>query len=98
LVTTILVVGIRESSLANTLLVAAKVLIVLFFIAVGGAYVHPSNWVPFAPSGFAGIMGGAAIVFFAYIGFDAVSATAEEAKNPQRDMPIGIIASLAVCT
>jgi APA family basic amino acid/polyamine antiporter len=98
LVTTILVIGIKESSFANTLLVAAKVLIVLFFIAVGAAYVQPNNWIPFAPSGFAGIMGGAGIVFFAYIGFDAVSATAEEAKNPQRDLPIGIIASLAICT
>jgi basic amino acid/polyamine antiporter, APA family len=97
-VTTVLVVGIKESSFANTLLVALKVVIVLFFLAVGAAYVHPTNWIPFAPSGFAGIMGGAAIVFFAYIGFDAVSATAEEAKNPQRDLPIGIIGSLAICT
>jgi basic amino acid/polyamine antiporter, APA family len=98
LVTTLLVIGIRETALANTAMVIAKVLVVLFFIAVGTAYVNPANWVPFAPAGLAGIMGGAAIVFFAYIGFDAVSATAEEAKNPQRDLPIGIIASLAICT
>lgn len=97
-ITGVLFVGIRESSLMNTIMVVIKVAVVLFFIAVGAAYVNPGNWVPFAPNGLAGILGGAAIVFFAFIGFDAVSATAEEAKNPQRDLPIGIIGSLLVCT
>jgi APA family basic amino acid/polyamine antiporter len=75
-----------------------KVAVVVFVICFGGFYVHPSNWVPFAPSGFGGVLSGAAVVFFAYIGFDAVSTTAEETRNPQRDMPIGMIASLVVCT
>lgn len=97
-ITALLVVGIKESSLTNTILVVVKVCVVLFFIAAGYAFVNPANWVPFAPNGAAGILGGAAIVFFAFIGFDAVSATAEEAKNPQRDLPIGIIGSLVVCT
>jgi APA family basic amino acid/polyamine antiporter len=70
----------------------------VFVIAFGSFMVHPTNWHPFMPSGFGGVMSGAAIVFFAFIGFDAVSTTAEEAKNPQRDMPIGIIASLIICT
>ncbi len=97
-VTAILVVGIKESSMMNTIMVVVKVCVVLFFIAVGASYVQPVNWIPFAPHGAAGILGGAAIVFFAFIGFDAVSATAEEAKNPQRDLPIGIIVSLLFCT
>ena len=70
----------------------------VFFIAFGAFLVNPTNWHPFMPTGFAGVMSGAAIVFFAFIGFDAVSTTAEETKNPQRDMPIGIIASLIICT
>lgn len=97
-VTWILVVGIQESALINTIAVLIKVLVVLFFIGYGAQFVHPGNWVPFAPSGFPGIMGGAAIVFFSFIGFDAVSSTAEETKNPQRDMPIGMIGSLIICT
>jgi basic amino acid/polyamine antiporter, APA family len=96
--TTLLVIGIKESSAANKFMVIVKVSVVLFFLGVGAAYVNPQNWIPFAPSGLAGIMSGAAIVFFAFIGFDAVSTTAEEAKNPQRDMPIGILGSLAICT
>lgn len=96
--TLLLVVGIKESSAANKFMVIVKVAVVLFFLGVGAVYVKPDNWIPFAPSGLAGIMSGAAIVFFAFIGFDAVSTTAEEAKNPQRDMPIGILGSLAVCT
>ena len=71
-----------------------KVAVVVFVITFGAHMVHPGNWVPFAPSGFTGVMSGAAIVFFAYIGFDAVSTTAEETKNPQRDLPIGMMASL----
>jgi APA family basic amino acid/polyamine antiporter len=78
--------------------VVLKTGIVVFFIALGAFYVHPSNWHPFAPNGFSGVMSGAAIVFFAFIGFDAVSTASEEAKNPQRDIPIGILASLAICT
>jgi basic amino acid/polyamine antiporter, APA family len=97
-ITGVLFLGISESSLMNKIMVVIKLAVVLFFIAIGSMYVNPSNWVPFAPNGLAGILGGAAIVFFAFIGFDAVSATAEEAKNPQRDLPIGIIVSLVVCT
>jgi APA family basic amino acid/polyamine antiporter len=72
--------------------------IILFFVVVGILYAKPSNWTPFAPNGFSGIWGAAAIIFFAYIGFDAVSTAAEETRNPQRDMPIGMIASLIICT
>ena len=98
LVTVLLVYGIRESARANTAVVILKVAVVVFFIALGAFYVHPTNWHPFAPNGFTGIMSGAAIVFFAFIGFDAVSTTAEETKNPQRDLPIGMMASLVACT
>ena len=77
---------------------AIKLAAVLFFIGAGAVYVKPENWIPFTPYGWSGVMGAAGVVFFAYIGFDAVSTTAEEAKNPQRDLPIGIIASLVVCT
>jgi len=94
----LLVVGVRESARFNAVMVAIKLAAVLFFIAVGATYVKPANWSPFMPYGFPGVMTGAAVVFFAYIGFDAVSTTAEEAKNPKRDLPIGIIASLIICT
>jgi basic amino acid/polyamine antiporter, APA family len=101
-ITTILVIGIKESARFNTGIVAIKVSVVLFVIALGARYVNPGNWGTdwhaFAPHGFAGIGAGAAYIFFAYIGFDAVSTTAQEAKNPQRDLPIGMIASLAICT
>lgn len=98
LVTWVLIIGIKESARANSIAVAIKVLVVLFFIIYGACFVKTENWVPFAPNGWLGIMGGAAIVFFAFIGFDAVSSTAEETVNPQRDMPIGMIGSLVVCT
>ena len=98
LITLVLVVGIRESAMINTLMVLIKVVVVLLFLAYGLGHVNPANWVPFFPSGLAGVMGGAAIVFFSFIGFDAVSSTAEETKNPQRDMPIGMIGSLIICT
>ena len=98
LITWVLVVGIQESAIVNSIAVIIKVLVVIFFIIYGAGFVQPSNWVPFAPGGFAGVMGGAAIVFFSFIGFDAVSSTAEETKNPQRDMPIGMIGSLIICT
>ena len=94
----LLVVGVRESARFNAVMVAIKLAAVLFFIAVGVTYVKPANWSPLMPYGFPGVMTGAAVVFFAYIGFDAVSTTAEEAKNPSRDLPIGIIVSLVVCT
>jgi APA family basic amino acid/polyamine antiporter len=97
-ITWILIIGISESAFVNTIVVIIKTVIVLFFIAYGMNFVQPHNWVPFAPNGLAGVMGGAAIVFFSFIGFDAVSSTAEEAKNPQRDMPIGMLGSLAICT
>src|SRR5438270_923986 len=97
-VTVLLIYGIRESARTNTTIVIIKVAVVVFVIAFGAFLVHPTNWHPFLPNGFGGMMSGAAIVFFAFIGFDAVSTTAEETKNPQRDMPIGIIASLIICT
>src|SRR5262249_36060634 len=97
-ITWILVIGIRESSGFNSALVVLKLAIIGFFVAGGIFYVKPDNWRPFAPNGFAGISSAAAIIFFAYIGFDAVSTAAEETRNPKRDMPIGIIASLIVCT
>jgi basic amino acid/polyamine antiporter, APA family len=94
----LLVIGVRESARFNAAMVAIKLAAVLFFIVAGFGYVKPDNWSPFAPYGWSGIMTGAAVVFFAYIGFDAVSTTAEEAKNPSRDLPIGIIMSLVICT
>jgi APA family basic amino acid/polyamine antiporter len=94
----LLVVGVRESARFNAAMVAIKGAAILFFIAAGVTFVRPDNWSPFMPYGFSGVMAAAAVVFFAYIGFDAVSTTAEEAKNPQRDLPIGIIASLIICT
>jgi len=101
-ITAILVIGIKESARFNTAIVAVKVSVVLFVIALGARYINTSNWgtdwSSYAPHGFAGIGAGAAYIFFAYIGFDAVSTTAQEAKNPQRDLPIGMIASLAICT
>jgi basic amino acid/polyamine antiporter, APA family len=94
----LLIVGVRESARFNAAMVAIKLVAVAFFILVGFTYVEPKNWSPFMPYGFSGVMTGAAVVFFAYIGFDAVSTTAEEAKNPSRDLPIGIISSLIICT
>jgi APA family basic amino acid/polyamine antiporter len=98
LLTVILVIGIRASSRFNIVIVTIKLLVLAFFVALGSFYVKPENWVPFAPNGFAGIRAGAAAAFFAYIGFDAVSTVAEETHNPKRDLPIGIIGSLIVCT
>ena len=101
-ITAILAVGIKESARFNSTIVVIKVSVVLFVIALGVKYVNFSNWghdwSSFAPSGFAGIGAAAAYIFFAYIGFDAVSTTAQEAKNPQRDLPVGIILSLLICT
>jgi APA family basic amino acid/polyamine antiporter len=101
-ITAILVIGIKESARFNATIVTIKVAVVLFVIALGSRYINSGNWGSdwhsYAPHGFAGIGAGAAYIFFAYIGFDAVSTTAQEAKNPQRDLPIGMIASLAICT
>jgi APA family basic amino acid/polyamine antiporter len=97
-ITVVLVIGIRESARANTGMVLLKLLVLGFFVFVGWKYVKPENWHPFAPNGWEGVQAGAAVVFFAYIGFDAVSTVAEEVRNPKRDLPIGIIGSLIVCT
>ena len=102
IITAVLVIGIQESASFNALIVFVKVSVVLFVIVLGFLYIDRANWGhdwhSFAPMGFGGISAGAAYIFFAYIGFDAVSTTAQEAKNPQRDLPIGIIASLLICT
>lgn len=98
LLTALLVRGIRESARVNLIMVVIKVAVIIFFIALAAWYVNPTNWRPFMPFGFKGVMTAAAIVFLAYVGFDAVSTTAEEAINPQRDMPIGIMGSLVVST
>jgi APA family basic amino acid/polyamine antiporter len=95
--TVLLVRGMRESARANNVMVAIKIFAIIVFLVVGGMLVRPANWHPFAPSGFGGVLSGGAIIFFTYIGFDAVSTAAEESGCPQRDMPIGIIASLVVC-
>ncbi|MCD2246626.1 amino acid permease [Listeria marthii] len=94
----LLTLGIKESTRVNTIMVALKVGVILLFLVVGVFYVKPDNWQPFMPFGISGVMNGAALVFFAYLGFDAVSSAAEEVKNPQRTMPIGIIGSLLICT
>jgi APA family basic amino acid/polyamine antiporter len=101
--TVVLVIGIRESANANNAMVILKIGIILFFIAVGLFLLRPANWTDaaqggFAPNGFAGISAAAAIIFFSYIGFDAVSTASEEARDPGRDMPFGIIMSLVICT
>lgn len=96
--TTILIVGIKESARFTGFMVLVKALTILVFILVGISHVSPANWHPFLPFGLKGVVAGAAIVFFAYIGFDALSTAAEETKDPQRNMPIGILLSLGICT
>jgi APA family basic amino acid/polyamine antiporter len=106
LMSTILVVGIKESASVNNVIVILKVTIILLIVAIGVGHIHPANWKPFIPQntgewgtyGWSGVLRGAGLVFFAYIGFDAVSTAAQEARNPQKDMPIGILGSLAICT
>src|SRR6184192_4350595 len=105
IITTLLVIGIKESANVNNVIVFVKVAVVLLFIIGAAHAINPANWHPFIPPqegpgiyGWSGVMTGGAIVFFAYIGFDAVSTAAQEAKNPQKDMPIGIIGSLLICT
>lgn len=95
--TAMLSLGVRESARVNNVMVAIKIGVVLLFIAVGVGHVEPTNWQPYAPFGVNGIMSAAALVFFAFIGFDAVTSAAEEVKRPERDLPIGIIGSLAAC-
>ena len=97
-ITWLLLQGARESSTANNIMVVVKLLALALFIAVGATHLHAANYHPFAPNGFTGIHQGAAIVFFAYIGFDAISTAAEETKDPQRNLPIGILGGLAICT
>ncbi|MBI4553829.1 MAG: amino acid permease [Candidatus Latescibacteria bacterium] len=97
-VTVVLVIGIRESARFNATMVVIKLAVVLFVIFVGSSYINRANWTPFLPFGLAGVMRGAGRIFFAYIGFDSISTHAEEAKNPQRDVPIGILSSLGICT
>ncbi|MBA3582753.1 MAG: amino acid permease [Gammaproteobacteria bacterium] len=98
LLTVVLVIGVQVSARFNAMMVVIKLLAIAIFIAVAVFNVNPMHWQPFMPFGWEGVMQGAAFIFFAYIGFDAVSTAAEEAKNPQRDLPIGILTSLGICT
>ncbi|MCL6604747.1 MAG: amino acid permease [Paenibacillus sp.] len=98
LISYLLTRGVKETARFNAIMVIIKLSVVLLFIFTGIFYVKPENWTPFMPFGFHGVVNGAATVFFAYIGFDAISTAAEEVKRPQRDLPIGIISSLAICT
>jgi len=98
LITWVLLLGVRESARANNAMVVVKLIVLALFVVVGAAHIDTANYVPFAPNGWRGIHQGAAIVFFAYIGFDAISTAAEETKNPQRNLPIGILGGLGVCT
>ena len=97
-ITWLLVIGIKESARFNNVVVVLKVATLLFFIGVGSFYVTPVNWHPFFPGGIKGVWTGASLIFFAYIGFDAISTTAEECRDPGRDMPRGILGSLVICT
>jgi len=98
LLTMLLVVGIRESARANGIMVAVKLLAILVFVFAASRYIQPVNWKPFMPNGWQGVLTGSAIVFFTYIGFDSVSTAAEECCNPKRDLPLGILFSLLICT
>ena len=97
-ITWLLMRGVKESTRANNVMVAVKLIVLALFIVVGATHIDTANYTPFAPNGFRGVHQGAAIVFFAYIGFDAISTAAEETKNPQRNLPIGILGGLAICT
>jgi APA family basic amino acid/polyamine antiporter len=96
--TVVLVRGIRESASTNNMMVGFKLIAILIFVMAVISFIHPSNWHPFMPNGWSGVLTGGSIIFFTYIGFDSVSTAAEECRNPQRDLPIGIIATLVVCT
>ena len=95
LLTVVLVRGIRESARTNNIMVLVKIAAILLFIGFGLSFVHTSNYHPFSPNGFTGVLAGGSIIFFTYIGFDSVSTASEECKNPRRDVPIGIIATPA---
>jgi APA family basic amino acid/polyamine antiporter len=97
-ITVLLYVGVKESTRANNVMVAVKLVVLGLFVGLGSMYIDTDNYTPFAPNGWRGIHQGAAIVFFAYIGFDAISTAAEETRNPQRNMPVGILGGLAICT
>jgi APA family basic amino acid/polyamine antiporter len=98
LLTVVLVRGIRESARTNNIMVLIKIAAILVFIFFGLSFIHPGNYVPFSPNGFTGVLAGGSIIFFTYIGFDSVSTASEECRDPQRDVPIGILATLIVCT
>ena len=98
LITWLLLRGAKESVRANNIMVVVKLVVLALFVVVGATHLNPANYTPFAPNGFTGIHQGAAIVFFAYIGFDAISTAAEETRDPQRNLPIGILGGLAICT
>jgi amino acid transporter len=98
LITYVVFIGIKESRKASNLMVLIKLIVIFLVIVLGAYYAHPENWTPFSPNGFGGVMKGVSAVFFAYIGFDAISTTAEECKDPQRDLPRGMIYSLIICT
>jgi basic amino acid/polyamine antiporter, APA family len=97
-ITWLLIIGVKESARVNNVMVAIKLVILCFFVYAGAKFVKPENWSPFLPNGFGGVWVGASLIFFAYIGFDAISTAAEECKRPSRDLPIGIIGSLLICT
>lgn len=97
-ITWLLIIGVKESVRVNNVMVVVKLVILMFFVYAGAQFVKPENWSPFMPNGFSGVWVGASLIFFAYIGFDAISTAAEECKHPERDLPIGIIGSLAICT
>ncbi|PYR71537.1 MAG: amino acid permease, partial [Acidobacteria bacterium] len=105
-VTALLIIGVRESASVNAVIVVLKIALLLIVIGAGAMFIDPANWHPFIPPntgtfgeyGWSGVLRGAGVIFFAYIGFDAVSTSAQEARNPQRDMPRGILGSLAICT
>lgn len=98
LLTWVLVIGMKESARLNNIIVVIKLAIIAFIVIVGAMYVNPDNWTPFMPNGWAGVQYGAAYVFFAYVGFDAISTAAEETENPGRNLPIGLIGALLFCT
>lgn len=98
IITAVVFIGIKESRTASNYMVGFKLLIIFLVIVLGGFYIDPDNWTPFSPNGFTGILKGVSAVFFAYIGFDAISTTAEECKDPQRDLPRAMIYSLIICT
>ena len=98
LLTVILVRGIRESARTNNIMVLIKIAAILLFVGFGASFIHPENYHPFSPNGWTGVLAGGSIIFFTYIGFDSVSTASEECRNPRRDVPIGIIATLIVCT